>query len=266
MKHPMKFYNLKKAAAAFGLILGLSANAQAQGPYAKLGLGYQFGMGGTTEAKQTGTQVEGIKLNYGKGLTGNLALGYMFSPNIGAELGFGYLTGRETEVQSVFNNRVENNLYSSRMFLLTPALVISAGKEGLNPYAKFGLIAAKGKVVHEMSLSQNGILEVETHQTGGWGLGLQAALGLEFGLTEQLGFFTELNMNNLSYSPEKAEIVAYRYNGADYLPTLSVRARETTYVDTYNTEQTASGAPRAELKENLPFSSIGLQVGVKFNF
>jgi len=262
----MNLLNFKKAVIAAGLFFGVTAAASAQNAYVKLGVGYQFGVGSGTEPQYTGSQVTRVKLNYGKGVTGNLALGYMFNPNIGAELGIGYLSGDKTELQSVYNNRVENYTNFSRMLLLTPSLVISAGKEGINPYAKFGLVAAKGKVVQQLELSQNGVTEMETQYTGGWGLGLQAALGLEIGLSDQLGFFTELSMNNLSYAPQKAEIVNFRYNGNDYLNTLSVRDRETTYVDEYNQNQDTSNMPKQRLKENLPFSNVGLMVGVKYNF
>ena len=143
------------------------------------------------------------------------------------------------------------------MLLIQPSIVISAGKEGLNPYAKFGLVAAKGKLVHELEYMQNGVLQMETEHKGGWGLGLQGALGVEFGLSDQLAFFSELSMSNLSYAPERAEVVAYRYNGADVLHHLSVRDRETTYVDSYVDSNKGEAMPKERLKENAPFSSVG---------
>ena len=263
----MKFTNLKKAALAAGLFIGFSVAANAQGPYAKLGLGYNFASGGETLEQRNANQREQIKLNYGQGVVGQAALGYMFNPNIGAELGFGYLAGAKTETKSVYNNRVENHTYHARMVLLQPSIIISAGKEGLNPYAKFGLVAAKGKAVHLEETSHNSAIELEWHSTGGWGLGLQAALGLEVGLSDQLAFFTELSMNNLTYAPHRSEVVMYRHNGADHLPLLRVRDRETEYVDTYLSDDNRHDSlPREQLKENLPFSSVGVNFGVKFNF
>ena len=261
----MKLSNLKKVAIAASLFIGSTLAANAQGPYAKLGAGYQFGMGSATQTQISGNQVERVKLNYGKGVVGNLAVGYMFNPNIGAELGFGYLAGAKTETKSVYSNRVENNINYSRMLLIQPSVIISAGKEGLNPYAKFGLVAAKGKLVNEYELSQNGIYEIKTESTGGWGLGLQGALGLEFGLSEQLGFFTELSMSNLTYAPERSEIVSYEYNGADYMYAVSTRNLETEYVDSYQDNKSDS-MPRQALKENLPLSHVGINIGVKFGF
>lgn len=261
----MKFTNLKKVAIAASLFIGSTLAANAQGPYAKLGLGYQFGMGSATQTQYSGSQIERVKLNYGKGVVANFALGYMFNPNIGAELGFGYLAGDKNETKSVYSNRVENNVNYSRMLLIQPSVIISAGKEGLNPYAKFGLVAAKGKLVNEYELNHNGVYNVKTESNGGWGLGLQGAVGVEFGLSEQLGFFTELSMSNLSYAPERSEIVAYEYNGADVLHTVTTRFRETEYVDSYQ-ENKSDSMPRQELKENLPMSHVGVNIGVKFNF
>ncbi|MFC5270965.1 outer membrane beta-barrel protein [Adhaeribacter terreus] len=262
----MKLGNIKKVALAATLSLGLSVAANAQGAYAKLGAGYQFGMGSATQMQVTGSQTERIKLNYGKGVAGNLALGYMFNPNIGAELGLGYLAGAKNETKNVYGNRVEDDTYYSRMLLIQPSIVISAGKEGLNPYAKFGLVAAKGKLVHELEYTQNGVAEMEIEHTGGWGIGLQGALGVEFGLSDQLAFFSELSMSNLSYAPERSEAVAYRYNGADVLHHLTVRDRETVYVDSYIDSNKGEAMPREHLKENVPFSSVGINLGVKYNF
>lgn len=260
----MKFNSIKKAALAAGLFFGVTAAAQAQGPYARLGAGYNFAMGSETKIQQNGNQAERIKLNYGKGVTGNLGLGYMFNPNLGAEIGFSYLAGEKTEVKSVYNNRVENDAFYSRMLLIQPSLVVSAGKEGLNPYAKFGMVAAKGKVMHEQEYTSTGVTQMEIEQNGGWGLGLQAALGVDVDVTEQLGFFAELSFNNLTYAPDRAEVIAYRYNGVDLLHQMNTRNRETEYVDAYDVNNDSSLRPRQELKENLPFSTLGLNVGLKF--
>src|SRR5687768_14590391 len=114
----MKLTNLKMAAVAAGLFIGSSLTASAQGPYAKIGVGYQFGTGAVTQTQISGNQIERVKLHYGKGVVGNAALGYMFNPNIGAELGFGYLAGGKNEIKSVYSNRVENDTYYSRMLLI----------------------------------------------------------------------------------------------------------------------------------------------------
>ncbi len=262
----MKLMRVKKMILAASLSIGCTAAAFAQGPYLKLGAGYQFGMGGSNEFQRTSSMQERVKVSYGKGVVGNAGIGYMFNENLGAELGIGYLASAKTNTKSVYGNLVESKEFYSRMLLLQPSFIISAGREGLNPYGKFGLVAAKGKVINIYELNHNGTLQTEEEFSGGWGLGLQAALGLEIDITDQLGFFTEVSMSNLSYAPDKRVYTKYSFNGNDLVSNLNTRTRETVYLDEYDEDVKGDNQPRQALKRNLPFSSVGVNLGLKFNF
>src|SRR5690606_34353572 len=132
------FYFLKLVVA--GLFSVFALTAEAQKPYLKLGGSYQFGLDSNPVTVRSGNvfpnqtfnlKHEGVGINYGEGATFTGALGYMFSANIGAEVGLSYLKGKNLEAESRFFYpdymltevyRFETN---SRMTLINPALVLT---------------------------------------------------------------------------------------------------------------------------------------------
>jgi opacity protein-like surface antigen len=275
----MKKKFIAAALLSAGIVFANSA-AKAQGAYVKLGAGYNFGIGsnGTGDdynISQSGSgsnttfTYEQVKVNYGKGVNAGIGLGYMFNEHVGAELGIDYLIGGKSELEDNAGTTTGTTEKYSRMLLLKPALVISAGMEGVNPYARFGIVAAKGKV-HENITQSSGPdkLEREVEYAGGWGVGLQGGLGVEFNLSDNMAFYSELTMSNLSYSPDRGEVTKFTFNGADELSDFTTNEREVEFTDEYT--EKGSGTPDSEptkaLKMSLPFSSVGIGVGLKFKF
>ncbi|MBK0401960.1 outer membrane beta-barrel protein [Adhaeribacter sp. BT258] len=281
----MKKHIVLAVALAGGLFLAQS-EAKAQGAYVKLGGAYNFGVASERNYNETATQTnsqtgstynvsyEKVNVNYGKGITAGGTVGYMFNEHVGAELGIGYLIGGKNELKDIRTNNGNSESYesevSSRMLLLQPALVISAGMEGINPYARLGLVAAKGSVTGtDINMGDGDKYEQETKLSGGWGLGLQAGLGVEFKMSDNMAFFSEVTMNNLSYSPDKAEVTKASYNGKDVLGEFTTNDKETEFVDDYSfnsNDQPSDSEPDKSSKFNMPFSSVGVGVGIKFNF
>lgn len=281
----MKKHIVLAAALAGGLFLA-QTEAKAQGAYVKLGGAYNIGVASERNYNETATQTtsatnntfkvsyEKVNVNYGKGIAAGGTIGYMFNEHLGAELGLGYLIGGKNEAKDTrtTNGNVETNESeaSSRMLLLQPALVISAGMEGINPYARFGLIAAKGSVTGtNISTGSGDKYEQETKLSGGWGLGFQAGLGVEFKMSDNMAFFSEVTMNNLSYSPDKGEITKATYNNKDVLGEFTTNDKEVEFVDdlSFNSNDMPSDSqPDKSSKFNLPFSSVGIGLGIKLNF
>jgi hypothetical protein len=282
--------------AAMGLTFScLSGTVMAQGTYAKLGVGYNFGMGseiafqGTSNTNYTGTgaptevtNFERVNISYGKGLVLGGTLGYMFNNNIGAELGISYLAGgenklenSETNVNTSFSQTsvfTSNQVFTtrSRMVLFQPSLVISAGLSGLNPYTRFGLIVAKGSLRNENTITANNGQNIEEADKyfGGAGIGMQAALGLDFKLNDKLGFYSEIAFNNLTYSPEKGEVTKYVLNGVDQLPNLKPAQKDLVFEENYTDSSTSTpsaSSPSSAPKQRFSLNSLGINLGVKFN-
>jgi hypothetical protein len=88
-----------------------------------------------------------------------------------------------------------------------------------------------------------------------------AGIGFSYKLNEKFGLFSEIKMNNLSYSPKWYRLKKETINGEDI---TALRQKNTELVNSYSTSY--SGESSVNIKEAFPFSSVGLSVGIKYNF
>lgn len=296
----MKFISPLRLALLAGVTMFAASHAEAQKSYVKIGGGYNFGLGSEIMYKATETtnysgngspshsaELERIDVNWGKGAVGGAALGYMFNKNIGLEIGVNYLKGsktefedKETDINSSFGQSslsltTRTHGHSSQMVLIQPSVVIASDLPKFNPYTRFGMILAKGSIINTESITTtnpngNHTLEGEAKLTGGLGLGLQAALGLNFSLNERIGIYTEATFNNLTYAPEKGEVTKYTDDGVDKLSTMETSQKEITFVDkesfSSGDPQQSPSEPSTGPKERYTLNSVGVNVGLKFNF
>jgi hypothetical protein len=207
----------------------------------------------------------------------------MFNEHIGAELGLSYLMGgksyskiSETRIYPNYPSEYYNqeSTISSKMFRMIPTLVIEAGGEKINPYAKFGLVVGFGSVLCESnynSYDEWDGLETTSQKiqlSGGSALGLTSSIGAMYNLSEKMSLFGELNMINMSYSPTKGELTEYKENGVDKLSSMSISEKEVEYADSYDRYYffNDSSKPSQVLKQSLPFGSFGINVGMRASF
>lgn len=281
----MRFPKNFKQILLTGAFILCSLLTFAQGVYVKIGGGYNFGIGShygtnttitstfnpddnTTQFKEVS---ERVKVNFGKGLTGNGAFGFMFSEQLGAELEVSYLAGgkNETSYQSQFNPNPDKSLLIrskmyARMLLLQPSLVMAFTlTDKINLYGKFGIVAAKGKIFmnsYYFNERQESIKEAQ--YDGGWGFGLMGGIGFSYKLNEKLALFSEIKMNNLSYSPKWYRLKKEILNGEDITAT---QQQNVELVNSYSIT-TYSDQSSVNIKEPFVFGSVGLNVGLKYNF
>ena len=257
----------------------------AQGAYVKINAGYGFIMSSivaqnysqtiTSSPPNTYTNtVEAVNLSLGKGLNFGGAFGYMFNKNIGAELGISYLLGGTTKIVSEANYnalyyKYERTMHSN-MLRFIPSVVIASGFEGINPYAKFGLLIGTGSFFIDDDSDIDGDIRVQKRKyNGGFALGLNSALGAIYTINDNISIFGEIDMVNLSYSPTKGELTESTLNGVDQLPFTTTSVKETEYVDSYTFDSAnppSDSEPSKELKFKMPYGSVGLNVGLKINF
>ncbi len=291
------FTSLKLVSAA---LFAIYCNAsQAQKIYATLGTGYGFsaapnlfsasdytsdnnnGNSTKTEERKKGNG------SFGKGMQFTGALGYQFTESISGELGLSYLSG--SKIKSIYkstnNSSSANSNYKSEMiiqgsvFRCMPTLRFTVGEGKTKAYMKAGAVIGLTNKLKTSSSSVytfndfSGLYSDYTEsQTAGeykgnMSLGFTAALGLVFKLSESVGFFTEVNMITQSWAPKKYSVTKSTSNGEDQLPGMKTEDKETEFVDSYTEgEYHDENTPTKELKFHIPFSSIGLQVGLHFNF
>jgi hypothetical protein len=272
----MKKIYFKMSLAIF--VIGLFANNLfAQGAFVNFHAGYGFQMSSQNISyfsfynQTTGNNSitnEQINVSFGKGINFGGAFGYMFNKNVGAELGVSYLIGGKTKARDISPNSITDYTLTSNMFRINPSLIIASGFEKLNPYAKFGLVVGFGSVKYGYTDNNDGDIEVRKRTlNGGAAIGLTSALGLMYDLSSKLSLFGELNMVNLSYAPTKGEYTEATYNGIDELPGMTTRERSSDFLNKYTyTNPPLDSQPKQELKEKLPFGSLGLNIGLCFKF
>ncbi len=259
------------------VVIGLMAQTlSAQGAYINLNLGYSFGSstqnvsGFYNQTRQGAfTTNEQVNVSFGKGINIGGAFGYMFNKNVGAELGISYLIGGKSTTRDIYNNGTTDYTFSSNMVRFNPSLVIAAGFDNINPYAKFGMVIGTGSIIYEYNDNDDGDVWLQTTKyNGGLALGLSAGVGVLFNINDMLSFFGELNMINLSYAPTKGEVTEATFNGADKLSSMTTKDRQIVFVDAYTTEQgnpSPDSEPNKQLLEKFPFGSIGINIGLRIN-
>jgi len=274
----MKNLKLLSLIIAFTCILCVN-NLFGQGAYVNINAGYGLNMSSqnlyyfdfynSTSGSNSYTY-EQVNVSLGKGLNLGGAFGYMFNENIGVELGISYLLGGKSKAKNTYIGGTTDYTLSSKMLRINPSLVIASGFEKINPYAKFGLVIGSGSIMCEYNDNDDGdILVMKMKLNGGIALGLSSGIGAMFNLSDNMSFFGELNMVNLSYAPTKGEVTEATYNGVDELPDLTTSEKEIEFVDSYtynSSNPPADSQPSKELKQKLPFGSFGVNIGLRINF
>ncbi|MFZ4521165.1 MAG: outer membrane beta-barrel protein [Bacteroidales bacterium] len=234
----------------------------------------------TTDKAQN---VEMKSMGLGGGFNVNLDLGYMLSKYIGIELGVNEYIGlsnkvhySETHSTSNYSSTTDNKL-SGMMLQVVPAIVITAGLETLNPYARLGMIIGVMPSVTEKNsststytspaLKATSSSESVMKMSGGVALGFTAAAGAEYQLGEKLGLFAELVYNGITYSPSKGKYKTYTLDGDDILSGATTRDKEWTYEKKFDSKEvTPYDSPSILPKMTLEFSNVELNIGVKVKF
>lgn len=274
------------AVAVMALAFSTQVNAQTKvnpiqegntGFYIGLHGGYNFGIAkdfgrweNRTQQSGGGWSEEAVGVSYGKGANVGLDLGYMFSKNLGAELGLDYLKGSKTEVTEKWNDgELEKYELSGRMLLIQPKIVVKANPATVTPYAKFGAVIGampKTTLVYTDVWNSNNYKEV-FEQDGGVAVGVTGALGIDYALNPKMGIYTEIRSMALSYNPKKGTYTEATQNGTNVLNNWDYDDIHYEYVDQVNPgDNTGNSTATKETKVSRPFSSVGLNVGFKYSF
>lgn len=242
-------------------------------------------------------------LNKGFGGGGNffISAGYSFNQYISAELGFSYLAG--TTLQSTYteqdnysfdnlgdneiiNETITNNLKSSPIYRILPAVKFSVPFSKFTPYLKAGLIVGLGEKV----TISNAYSEVETESgngappssystgnmaltaSGGLSLGYTGSVGVEYKISNLISVYGEFNIINESWSPTKGDITAF--TESDATPPYVLTNSQFTYSDNVTTGGATNNINQGNNvievnsqypKQTFSFNSYGFAIGVKFS-
>ncbi len=258
------------------LMLTTQMNSQTkEGLFFSLNTGYSFGtskqvgvVNNSTQLNGSNDRLENIESSFGKGLNIGGAIGYMFNKNVGAELGINYLIGGKTTGTSTrLSGLREERTYSAKMLQFKPTLIISAGMEKINPYAKFGLLIGSGSIsLENTNTFGSNVNFIKGTIDGGTAFGFHAGIGINYTINPKISLFGELNMVNMSYAPTKGKITENNTNGVNNLINANVKDTDIEFVDSFNDgDATPSTSPRKQLKTNYAFGSFGFNFGIKYS-
>lgn len=274
----------------------ISASLGAQGLYVKLNVGY--GVPAATQNNEefsnyTSTYaggdysdetVERVNFSLGKGINIGGNIGWMFNSNFGIDLGVSYLMGGKTEATGselydswYYYTSETKSTVSSSMFRFSPSFILVADMLKINPYARFGVVIGKGKIVYEMTeLYYEDYFDDITEDTwksklelsDGMSIGLTAGIGALYNVAGNISVFGELSMISMTYAPEKGKLVEYTRNGEDYLMELQRYEKEIIFLDKIDglDYEPQGDEPQKQLKTNMPFGSFGLNFGIRIGF
>lgn len=200
----------------------------------------------------------------------------MFSKYLGVDLSVQYLKGKKyemTEMQEyigTLNGRYDRSqTLSSTAIFINPALIIAPCTGSRVPYARFGVIIGSPKITGEehsyYDLDGTEEEDIEFEYTKSPAIGFQGAIGFNWMIANSLDIFAEVNFISMAWHPGEYEITKYLYNGDDVLDDVSVQYKKVVFKKKIDlAEDQDPDEPSQELRENLAFSSISLQVGIRF--
>lgn len=216
----------------------------------------------------------GLYGSYGRGLSGEGTFGYELCDHFSAELSTGYFCGHTYEYS--YNTSTSKNTYTNRLsgFYVTPsALVIGNTWHGITPYGRMGVMfGATTHMVSEYDGSYTfGMMTSTTLSTlfvkPAFKPGYEGGIGATFPIIDKLSLRAELTVRSYSFKPKSSEYTRYIINGSDKLDDLTTYQRENVYKDSYTATSTPpQDKPRTSLATPYPASSIGISLGVAYNF
>lgn len=260
----------------------LTMVVHSQNFYTRLGIGAGGGISANLDMLYnysndgTGGEITIAPLALGKGFTGVAAFGYAPSKYLSVELGISQFIGLPNIADSVLNLpggssaevRVAGNMLS-----LLPSIVISPGFEEFNPYARVGFILGIRPTINATAevtkayINPPDELKAVKHFYGGVALGLNAALGVSWSVSKTISLYAEANFSSINYSPKYSEVITYEINGADQLPYMTEKEKNTEYYSKiYPEESIPDTSPDKELRKSLPFSNASFAFGITFKF
>ncbi len=210
--------------------------------------------------------------SFGQGVQYGATVSYAKKKYVEVELGLSYLSGKFTEVtdKDFTESTVED--YTTEMFRVTPSLKLKAGQKKLMVFGRLGLgLGFGGSISYQPQRLVNSgrvISSTTWVYSGGTMRHLVAGLGLErsVGKTSRYRFFSEIRLFSGVYSPNKGEMTKSEQNGQDRLSALSVREKHIVFQSSIKAPRVAPDPNQAEilLRWRLPFSSVGLNIGVAY--
>lgn len=205
-----------------------------------------------------------VKNEFGRGLNLQLNATYMFNENIGLDLGLSYLMGSKVITLEDHITDIQESSTQLNMYRVLPSLFVATSLNDVKLYMKFGFNVGTGNM--EMNMNNTYAQQYATAKlSGGYSLGSQAAVGMDFPISDNIKITGEIYYVSSNYAPTFVELTKMDMAGVNYLDNMTVSEKQTNLVDNYITNANNDKTkPSTGLKEYFTVGSVGLQIGLKF--
>lgn len=245
---------MKNVIVFFLFILFLLSGLSYSQVYVKLGGGYNLDFNSvdigtsTTTSSSEVSSYEAVNGSFGKGPNIAGAFGYNFSSYLAGELGLIYKLSTEFEEKDQFGTQTQTTTYSGSFFGFAPTLVINAPLENVKPFMKIGLLMALP--ASEIEYTDNAGNTGKGTFGGGVDFGLSGGAGILVPLSTKINFIAEFDFISFTWKPTEIEVT-----DSDGTTRTIKLEDEWTSNDEYT-----------EGPIFLPFSNVGLNIGIQIGF
>jgi hypothetical protein len=247
----------------------------------KISTGYHFSSGSQyfiseIDNSYSNFSSKRIDASLGRGLAVSAGINYFFKPWMGISTDINYkktlpgVSGK-TEFNSFTDySYSEENKWNSELMEVSPSLILKIPGKKINPYSKFGFVVpfySRLKVTGNYSARSFGIPTNTGENTKIFRLkntiGYTASIGIAPELkNKKISFIAEIQLLSHSIQAKKSTLTSDISNGVERIDTYTVSAKETIYVKELGTQSYNPDEPRKEIGFSLPYSSIGLNIGL----
>lgn len=263
--------------------------------YANLGLGYAFPhagqvfsflgypYSGNATYTNNGTAFASFsnkKASLSTGMQGTIGAGYMFNEHFGVELNAGFglssthykYTASGVSISSALADLTIEQYAQSPVYLM-PGIILQTGKRDNKLYMRAGLVLPLNTKVtltqtefYKGTVGPNGLAneldEYKLQMTSAFSIGLTSALGYSHYVTSHLKVWGEVSLLSLSVYPSEIKLTAFAVNGQ----AENVSSVDPTKFGLNSTGVYPSQNIGTQQTDGLPFSHIGINIGVSYGF
>jgi hypothetical protein len=217
-----------------------------------------------------------IDASLGRGLAIAAGINYFFNSWVGISMDIAYkktmppVSGK-TEFNSFTDySYSEENKWNSELMQVAPTLILKIPGKKINPFSKFGFVVpfySKIEVTGNYSSRSFGIQTNTGENTKIFHLkntiGYIASMGIAPELkNKKFSFLAEIQLLSHSIQAKKSTLTSDISNGVETIDNYTIAAKETIYVKELRNQSYNSNEPTKQLGFSLPYSSIGLNIGL----
>lgn len=210
-------------------------------------------------------------VSFNTGIQGSVALGYMFTNNVGAELGADIGIAHIVYEGEITSPQASNPAYTVTQFysqyvknpvVLTPALYLQSGGKKINIYTRAGLVvplkskltAEVGEITTATGTNVSRSINIGYDVSTSFKLGLAGAVGVKYAVNPRLQLSMEISTTSLSLFLDELTITSYSIDGANVFSQIPEQSRKISY--------SRSGSTNTPPTYSIPFGNAALRAGV----